>query len=94
MSDSISSRWKCGRVIRSRQLASLVIEPTTGVSVWIEQAPYDPSAAPVIDWTTGTQKITIAIDRDTTGSGPLSLRSEAPAEQGALIKVVGGKSPQ
>ena len=71
--------------------AKLVIEPTAGLSVWIDQTPYDPAAAPTIDWTTGMQKITIAVDRDVAGNAPLSLRVEAPAEQGALIKVVGGK---
>ena len=72
-------------------LAKLVIEPTSGVSVWIDQTPYDPAAAPTIDWTAGAQKITLAIDRDVAGSGPLSLRVETPAEKGALIKIVGGK---
>ena len=71
--------------------AKLVIEPTAGVSVWIDQTPYDPAAAPTIDWTTGMQKITIAVDHDVAGNAPLSLRVEAPADKAALIKVVGGK---
>lgn len=71
--------------------AKLIIEPTAGVSVWIDQTPYDPAAAPLIDWIAGPRKITIAIDRDVVGDTPLSLRVEAPAAQGALIKVVGGK---
>ncbi len=70
--------------------AKLVIEPTTGVSVWIDQTPYDPATAPTIDWTPGVQKITLALDRDTT-TAPVSLRVEAAAEKGAIIKLVGGK---
>jgi putative heme-binding domain-containing protein len=70
--------------------AKLQIEPTQGVSVWIGETPYDPATAPEIDWTAGPQKITLAINRDIAGSGPLSLRVVAP-EKGALIKAVGGK---
>ena len=71
--------------------AKLIIEPTAGLSVWIDQTPYDPAAAPAVDWAVGLQKITIAIDRDVAGDAPLSLRVETPAEKGALIKAVGGK---
>ncbi len=71
--------------------AKLVIEPTAGLSVWIDQTPYDLATAPTIDWAVGMQKITIAINRDVAGNAPLSLRVEAPAEKGALIKAVGGK---
>jgi putative heme-binding domain-containing protein len=71
--------------------AKLVFEPTTGLSVWVDQTPYDPAAAPTIEWTAGMQKITVAVDRDVVGNVPLSLRVEAPAEKGALIKVIGGK---
>ena len=74
-------------------MAKLIISPATGVSIWIDQTPYEPAAAPMIDWTAGPQRITLAINRDIAGNGdaPLSLRVEAAAEKGALIKVIGGK---
>ncbi|RLS43638.1 MAG: sorbosone dehydrogenase [Planctomycetota bacterium] len=71
--------------------AKLVVQPTAGVSVWIDQTPYDLASSPAIEWTPGLRKITVAIDRDITGSGDFSLRVEPTTDKGAIIKVVGGK---
>ena len=71
--------------------AKLVIAPIAGVSVWIDQTPYDIASSPAIDWTPGLQKITVAIDRDIAGSGEFSLRVVPTSDQGAIIKVIGGK---
>ena len=71
--------------------AKLLIDSPKGVSVWIDQTPYDPSEAPLIDWSVGSKKITLAIDRDVADSGSVSLRVETPAQSGAVIKMTGGK---
>lgn len=71
--------------------AKLVIEPATGISVWVDEIPYDALSAPMMDWTTGVKTITLAVDRDVAGSLPIAMRVEIPGEKAALVKILGGK---
>jgi len=89
--DKGASFLRAGIEVVQAGKARLRIEPARGVSVWIDQTPYDPTTAPTVDWSVGIQKITLAIDRDVAGSGPLSLNVETPTENGAIVKMVGGK---
>ncbi|AMV19649.1 PVC-type heme-binding CxxCH protein [Planctomyces sp. SH-PL14] len=69
----------------------IVVSPAKGVAGWLNDKPFDPASDALLDLPVGKHRITLAINRDVAGDGPLNVRIQTPEQGGALVKLVGGK---
>ena len=69
----------------------IVATPPAGVAGWLDDKPFEVEAKAPYDLPAGKHRITLAINRDVAGNGPVSVRIVVPEKDGALVKMVGGK---
>lgn len=69
----------------------IVVTPPAGVAGWLDDKPFDPTSDALIDLPAGRHRVTLAINRDVAGDGPVTVRVATPEKDGATVKLVGGK---
>ncbi len=69
----------------------IVVSPAKGVAGWLNDKPFDPASDALLDLPVGKHRITLAINRDVAGDGPLNVRIRLRSRVELLVKLVGGK---